>query len=425
MGMNNNERTYCIMDDKNQFKASSKYFTISIYTVLTILAVALIVKAVFFWESTSAVISNLLSALSPFFMGILIAFLINPLVNWLRYTVLKKWCHIKNEGLTKLLAIFISYFIILVFLTLGIVYLIPEIIDSLNLLLEQMPAWAASINDFINNLADKYPDLQFDYIKTTLSKADSTLQDILSSFIKEFTNTIVVTGVSIVKFFFNFIVAIIISCYLLIDKKIQTRGIKRIIFAFFDETRAIKICKVFRQAITTFSSFFSGKMVDSLIIGILCFLSMTVISFFGVKGFSSCSLLVSIIVCVTNMIPYFGPFLGGIPCTLLLLIYSPQSGLIFGILIIIIQQLDGNVIGPKILGDSTGLRPLWIIFAITVGGWCAGAVGMLLGVPCVAVATKLFEDIVNERLKDKGIHDMPILKNEKVRKVKSTKIPKK
>ena len=423
--MNNEERTDYIMDKKNQFKASSKYFTISIYTVLTILVIAIIVKAVFFWESTSALISNLLSTLSPFFMGILIAFLINPLVNWLRFTVLQKWCHIRNKGLSKLLSIFVAYFIVLAFLVLGIVYLIPEIVDSLNLLLEQLPSWAKSINDYINQLARKYPDLQFDYIKDFFSNADSTLQNFLSDFIKEITNTIVVTGVSIVKFVFNLIVAIIISCYLLIDKKMQTRGIKRIIFAFFDELRAKKICKVLRQSITTFSSFFSGKMVDSLIIGVLCFLSMTVISFFGVKGFSSCSLLVSIIVCITNMIPYFGPFLGGIPCTLLLLIYSPQSGLIFGILIIIIQQLDGNVIGPKILGDSTGLRPLWIIFAITVGGWCVGAVGMLLGVPCVAVATKLFEDIVNERLNNKGIKDMPILKNEKVRKERSNKTIKK
>ena len=117
------------------------------------------------------------------------------------------------------------------------------------------------------------------------------------------------------------------------------------------------------------------------------------------------------------MIPYFGPFLGGIPSVLLLCIYSPKSGLVFAILIIILQQLDGNLIGPKILGDSTGLRPLWIIFAITVGGWAAGVIGMLLGVPCVAVITGLTEDYVNKRLDEKGI-DMPILKNEKVRKSK-------
>ena len=236
-------------------------------------------------------------------------------------------------------------------------------------------------------------------------------------FISKLTTTIVVTGVSIIKFVFNFIVAIIVSIYLLIDKKMQSRGIKRTIYAIFDEERANKICAVIKRSIHIFSNFFDGKMIDSLIIGALTFVSMMIISLFGVPGFSNCALLVGIVVGITNMIPYFGPFLGGIPSILLLCIYSLNSALIFAILIIIIQQLDGNLIGPKILGNSTGLRPLWIIFAITLGGWIAGIPGMLLGVPCVAVIAGLLEDWVNERLEAKNI-DMPIVKNEKVREAK-------
>ena len=194
----------------------------------------------------------------------------------------------------------------------------------------------------------------------------------------------------------------------------QARGIKRVVFAFFKQERAEKLWNIAKRSIRIFSNFLDGKMIDSLIIGILCFICMMIISFFGVPGFAECALLVSIVVGVTNMIPYFGPFLGGIPCVLLLCIYSLQSAIVFGILIIIIQQMDGNLIGPKILGDSTGLRPLWIIFAITIGGWFAGVVGMLLGVPCVAVITGLMEDTVDRRLAEKNI-DLPILKNEKVR----------
>ena len=197
----------------------------------------------------------------------------------------------------------------------------------------------------------------------------------------------------------------------------QSRGIKRTIYAIFDEERADKICAVIKRSIHIFSNFFDGKMIDSLIIGALTFVSMMIISLFGVPGFSNCALLVGIVVGITNMIPYFGPFLGGIPSILLLCIYSLNSALIFAILIIIIQQLDGNLIGPKILGNSTGLRPLWIIFAITLGGWIAGIPGMLLGVPCVAVIAGLLEDWVNERLEAKNI-DMPIVKNEKVREAK-------
>lgn len=409
------------MTEKNKFEASSKYFTISIYTVLTVLVVALIIKAVFFWGSTSKVITNFISTLSPFLIGILIAFLISPLVSWIRDTILIKWLHISNRGLSKLLAIFISYFIVISVITLGIIYIIPEIISSLNQLLDKIPIWAAAIIDFINGLEDKYPELNFKYVQDTINNADSTLQGFISDMIAKMTTTIVVTGVSIIKFIFNFIVAVIVSCYLLIDKKMQKRSVKRIIFAFLKKEQAEKLCRNIRRAIDIFSDFFDGKMIDSLIIGLLCFICMMIINFFGVKGFADCALLVSIIVGVTNMIPYFGPFLGGIPCVLLLSIYSLKSGIVFAILIIIIQQLDGNVIGPKILGDSTGLRPLWIIFAITIGGWLGGVVGMLLGVPCVAVISGLLEEIVDERLHEKGISNLPVIKNENVRKEKIDK----
>lgn len=402
---------------KNKFQGNSRYFTIAIYSIVSVFIMAVIVKAVFFWESTSATLSTFFSTMSPFLIGILIAFLINPLVSWMRKTFFKKWLHIKNDALNKILAIFFSYLLVISVLTVGLMYLIPEIIDSLNQLLEKMPDWGNSIMDFINNLAKKYPDIDFKYIQDSVTNADSTLQSTLSDFIKKITTTIVITGMSVIRFVFNFIVAIIVSCYLIIDKKIQARGIQRVIFAFFKYPRAKRVWSIINRSLKIFSNFFDGKMIDSLIMGILCFICMMIISLFGVTGFSDCALLVSIIVGVTNMIPYFGPFLGGIPSVLLLCIYSPKSALIFGILIIVLQQIDGNLIGPKILGDSTGLRPLWIIFAITLGGWLAGVFGMLLGVPCVAVITGLMEDYVNEKLDAKNI-DLPVIKNEKVRKEK-------
>ena len=407
-------------DNKNKFEGNSRYFTISIYSIITVLIIAIIVRAVFFWESTSATLNTLLSTLSPFFMGILIAFLINPLVSWMRKTVFKKWLHIKNDALNRLLAILFSYLIVIAAFTVGLVYLIPEVINSLTQLLNKMPEWANAIMDFVNGLSKKYPQINFDYIEKSITSADSTLQATLSKLISNITTTIVSTGVSVVKFIINLLVAVIVSCYLIIDKKMQARGIKRVVFAVFKEERAKKLWSVAKRSIRIFSDFFDGKMIDSLIMGILCFFCMLIISLFGVKGFPECSLLVSIIVCITNMIPYFGPFLGGIPSVLLLCIYSPKSALIFAILIIVLQQFDGNFLGPKILGDSTGLRPLWIIFAITLGGWVAGVVGMLLGVPVVAVITGLMEDFVNRRLDEKNI-DLPIINNEKVRKKRDEK----
>lgn len=294
------------MTDKNKFIASSKYFTISVYTILTVTIVSLIIKTVFFWDSTSKVLNNFLSTISPFLIGILIAFLINPLVNWMRNTVLNKWLHIKNKGLSKLLAIFVSYFVVFAIITLGLIYIIPAFIKSLNKLLEQLPLWANAVIDFAYRLSGRYPNLEFKYVQDIVNSAGSTLQGFISDLIKQLTTTIVVTGVSIVKFIFNFIVAIIVSCYLLIDKKIQARSFKRMIYAFLKKEHADSLCRNIRRAITIFSDFFDGKMIDSLIIGLLCFICMIIISMFGIPGFAECALLVSIIVGVTNMIPYFG-----------------------------------------------------------------------------------------------------------------------
>ena len=141
------------MNDKNKFEGNSRYFTISIYSIITVLVMAVIIRAVFLWESTSATLNTLLSTLSPFFIGILIAFLINPLVSWMRKTVFKKWLHIRNDALNRLLAILFSYLLVIGASTVGLIFLIPEVINSLTELVNKMPAWANSIMDFINSLS--------------------------------------------------------------------------------------------------------------------------------------------------------------------------------------------------------------------------------------------------------------------------------
>lgn len=401
------------MTKKNTFMANSVYFTIATYTVITSLIIALIIKLLFFWKDSFAVLDSFASAVSPFVIGVIIALLINPLVNWIRNTVLMNWFHVSNRILANIIAIFVSYVIVVSAMIIGLVYIIPEIITSLTLFADRVPEWADSILIVLNNYAEKHPNLNLEFVISSLGNADSYLQEVINKFVPAITSTLVVTGVTVVRYVFNTIVAMIVSCYLLLDKRIQARGIKRVIYAFLPKDTAYTLCKGIRLAITTFGDFIDGKMFDSLIIGLLTFICMFVISLFNVPGYANCALLVSIIICVTNMIPYFGPFLGGIPCVLLLGIYSPRSGLIFAISILIIQQLDGNVIGPKILGDSTGLRPLWVIFAITVGGWIAGVAGMFLGVPFLAVVTKVMESIVDERLHKKNIN-LPVMKPEKL-----------
>ena len=402
------------MTKKNTFMANSNYFTISIYTILTCLAVALIIKVLFYWKDSFAVIDSFLTAIAPFLLGMIFALLINPLVNWIRNTVLMKWFHFSNKILANFIAIFIAYTLVVSVVVVGLIYIIPEFLASLTMLVDKVPQWADSLLTFLNDYADRHPNINLQYVIDSVGNADSYVQDTLNKLVPSLTSALVVTGVSVVRYIFNIIVAMIVSFYLLLDKKKQARGIKRVIYAFLPQETAYKVCRGIRLAITTFGDFIDGKMIDSLIIGVITFVSMFVISLFNLPGYANCALLISIVVCITNMIPYFGPFLGGIPCAMLLSIYSLRSGLVFALLILIIQQLDGNVIGPKILGDSTGLRPLWVIFAITLGGWLAGVAGMFLGVPCLAVITKVMESIVDEKLEKKNI-DMPVIQSEKLR----------
>ena len=194
----------------------------------------------------------------------------------------------------------------------------------------------------------------------------------------------------------NFVIGFIVCLYILIDKQKIAYNIKRFSLAIFNEKQYDKGKKIMYLALEKFSNFFSGKIYDSIIIGILCFIAMLFIN----KEYAT---LIAVIVGITNIIPFFGPIIGAVPCALLLLIVDPFECLIFVIMIIILQQLDGNVIGPAILGDSVGLSSLWIMFAILVGGAYFGFFGMLLGVPVVAVIYYIIKGIVDDKLSEKGI----------------------
>ena len=201
---------------------------------------------------------------------------------------------------------------------------------------------------------------------------------------------------SIISWIINIILAFVISCYLMSSKHRIIHGMKRIIYALFDQETAYKVIFTIKECNHIFGQYIIGKALDSLIIGIICFVLMCILHL-------QYALLISIIVGITNMIPYFGPFIGAIPGLIILLIISPKQALIFLILIFLLQQFDGTILGPKILGDSTGLSPIWIIFAITVGGATGGVVGMFLGVPVIAVLVYLMNHIFDYMLYKKHL----------------------
>ena len=195
----------------------------------------------------------------------------------------------------------------------------------------------------------------------------------------------------------NTLVGLIVSIYLIADRHSVAYSGKRVLYAFLKKERANQILDLAQETLAIFRRFFVGKALDSLIIGILCYILMNI---FGLPYAE----LISVIVGVTNVIPFFGPFIGAIPSILIILMSSPMEAFIFAILILALQQLDGNVIGPAILGNSLGLKPIWIVFSVTVGGGLFGLVGMIAGVPTFTVIYTLFKRWIDRRLQKKNLN---------------------
>ena len=203
-------------------------------------------------------------------------------------------------------------------------------------------------------------------------------------------------SVSVVTWLFNILIAVAVSCYILADRKTIKNHFKRFLFAVFPSEKADNLISTLKSCYDIFGGFIVGKFIDSLIIGILCAILLMIFKMPFVA-------LISVIVGITNMIHYFGPIIGAVPGFLLIVITDFKQAIIYLLLILALQQFDGNILGPKILGDSTGLKPLWIIFSITVGGWLWGPIGMFLGVPLFAVIAFLSNRWIERRLKEKAI----------------------
>ncbi len=361
----------------NKFPGNKKYFTISTYCLFVILIGTLIVKSIIAWDSTKTTFSNILKILSPFTFGILIAYLLFPLVKRLTH-FFRDICHIKFKGLAKGLSIFLSYGIVFGLILTFLILVIPELIVNISSLINQIPQLYDSLLTEINYLGKKYPDIDFSYfsglLKTIIPEITSTLKNLALNILPQIYNT----SIDIIKGIVNVFISIMFSVYLLIDKDRLSAAISRFFHIFLSNEKEAALRTHLKKCHQIFGGYIIGKTIDSLIIGVLCYIGMSLLRL-------DYALLISVIVGITNIIPYFGPYMGAIPSALILLFISPVQCLIFAIWILALQQLDGLVIGPKILGNSTGLRPLWIIFAISIGGSVAGILGMFFGVPILGI----------------------------------------
>lgn len=354
--------------------------------------IALFVVLLFKLPDVKGFIANLFKVLSPFIWGILFAIITNNLARYIETHLPEKWPFKTRRFIGAL----VSVLVLVITMILVVYLLMPKLIASISSLSTLVTNFTSNSSDWIKRL-QKNVHLSNDVVIKIYEYSNQAVTALWNA-AKDFVPNILTSTITAISSVGNFVIGFIVCLYILIDKQKIAINVKRMGLAFFNAKQYKKGRTIMYLALDKFTKFFSGKVLDSLIIGILCFISMLFIN----KEYAA---LISVIVGITNIIPFFGPFIGAVPCALLLLIVEPLDCLIFIIMIIILQQVDGNIIGPAILGDSVGLSSLWIMFAILVGGAYFGFFGMLLGVPVVAVIYYVIKEYVDEILEEKGIDE--------------------
>lgn len=347
--------------------------------------------------------SSLISVMSPFIIGLVLTFFLVPPVKFVERQFSRLAFFKSHYPLTNLLSILISYVVIFGIVIIVLVYVMPQVFAGLSTLL-------TLLIDALQSLYNNLEPLLADWDESSWSSLISgkALRESLGGILTSLTaNLEGIAGTVLPKLYqtvssiaagsLNTLVGLIVSIYLIADRKNVAYSGKRALYAFFKKERATQILNLAQEILTIFRRFFVGKIVDSLIIGILCYILMKILGLPYAE-------LISVIVGITNVIPFFGPFIGAIPSILIILMSSPMEALIFAVLILALQQLDGNVIGPAILGNSLGLKPIWIVFSVTVGGGLFGLVGMIAGVPAFTVIYTLFKRCVSRRLQTKNLN---------------------
>ena len=382
-------------DTRHHFQKNDHFFSLCIYIFLLVLASAIAIKAIFSFGQTRAFFSGLFRAISPFLIAILIAYILMPFVRVVD-AFLSKCFKKLPEKPRMVLAMLVVYLIAIGLVIALLIYILPEVVKNLGDLIRYIPQGYEDLIGFVKSLQERFPNVDFSSITNMLQSTQSDLVESLQSITGRIIPVLYTASVSIVTWFANFIIAIVVSVYMLYGKSSLLRMFRIILYALVPQNRIPVVKEVIKDCNHIFGNFVVSKMIDSVIIGILCAILMTILRL-------PYTFLISVFVGVTNMIPYFGPFIGAIPGIVIMLVISPIKALIFTIMILCLQQFDGLVLGPKLLGNSTGMKPIWIIFAITIGGKFFGVVGMFLGVPFVAIIAYLAERFMAWRLRLKQI----------------------
>lgn len=335
-----------------------------------------------------AKIAMILGVISPFTTGFIIAYLLNSPMCFFERNLYQNSKHRRG------LSIVTVYLLAVVILAILLNLIIPQVIQSITDLVMNMEDYLDQLNIFVQSLI-----VRFHLEGEGITDLVISYQELMNRIVRMSTEAIPKIfnlGVAVGNGVITAITALISSVYMLSGKGRLVPQLRKLIYALAPKIKADRFLGVCSRANRIFVGFINGKLIDSAIIGAMCF-ALSLI--FRIPY----TVLVSLVVGVTNVIPFFGPIIGAVPCVMILLIVDPWAALRFGILVIALQQFDGNILGPKILGDSTGLSAIWVLVSIVVGGGLFGFPGMLLGVPTFAVIYALVREWTNDRLEAKGI----------------------
>ena len=356
-------------------------------------------------------VQTVVNILKPFLYGAVIAYLLTPLCNKLEGRLHKLFAK-KSERMKKFLsfaAVIISLLFALALVWMLFMLIIPQVWESIMKIADMLPGKIDDASKWIDNMLRNQPELKmyFDAVwKQVETGMESLMNPDMIQSIPKYLGGIGGQVMSVFSVFKNLFLGFLISAYLLASRKLFAAQAKLILHGIFADKWARIIEEEVRYIDKMFNGFFMGKIIDSAIIGVLCFIVTALLGF-------DAAAFISVDVGVTNIIPFFGPLIGAIPCALLLLLENPMHCLYFLIFIVILQQLDGNVIGPKILGNATGVSSFWVLFSILLFGGLWGIVGMVIGVPLFAVIYDVIRKLIYRGLK-KHAHEKMIAQYQEV-----------
>lgn len=353
-------------------------------------------------------IGTILDILKPVLFGLATAYLLTPVLNFVESKILTPLfdkCKVKKGRrrsiFTRGIGILITAFLFVALIYMLVSMLVSQIIPSVQGIIDNFDDYSKNFTNWLERTLKDNPDIG-NYVTRTLNQIEKKVTDQFSDILPSTASIIKTVSqsiISVLDVLWDFIIGFIISIYVLSNKERFAAQAKKTAYALFQQDTANNLIRNFRFTHRTFIGFLSGKVLDSIIIGILCFIGTTLLK-------TPYAMLISVIIGCTNIIPFFGPFLGAIPSGILIFVVDPMHPLncvYFALFILALQQFDGNILGPKILGNSTGLTGFWVIFAITFFGGLLGVFGMIVGVPIFAVIYAALRSFVNTKLEKKQL----------------------